>query len=187
MLTDEELIALYFARSENAIKETAVKYTAGCSRIAQNILHNAGDAEESVNDTWLAVWNAIPPHKPNPLRAYLYRIVRNIAVAKLQKRGAQKRGGDSYEAALDELSGCLSSPDSVENSLSEKELSRLLNAFLAELERDSRILFVRRYFYGDSVRNLAAQLGEKPNTVSVRLSRLREKLRKVLEKEGVFL
>lgn len=186
LLTDEEIIALFFARREQAIGETSKKYGPGCQRIAQNILNNTSDAEESVNDTWLAAWNTIPPQRPDPLRAYLFRIVRNLSIARYRKNTARKRDS-SYDAALDELENCLAAPEGVEEALDAQALTALLNRYLAGLDRDSRVLFVRRYWYGDSVNELAGRLGVKPNTVSVRLGRLREKLRKELLKEGIFV
>lgn len=184
MLTDQEIIALYFKRSEQALEETEQKYGPGCTRIARNILKDSRDAEESVSDTWLAAWNTIPPRKPDPLRAYLFRIVRNIATARYHKNTAQKRDS-SYDVALSELEEVLAAPDGVEEHLSAQELTELLNRFLAGLDRENRVLFVRRYWYGDPVGELARQFRMGPNALSARLKRLREKLRKELEKEGI--
>lgn len=186
MLTDEEILSLFDARSERAITETANRYGRSLQTLACRILNNVSDAEESVNDTYLAAWNAIPPEHPNPLRAYLYRITRNLAVARCHRNTAQKRNS-SYDLALDELEGCLAAPEGVEDRLTARELTAALNRFLAGLDRERRILFVRRYWYGDSVDELARRFSCRPNTVSARLLRLREKLRKELEKEGFFL
>lgn len=184
MLTDEEILSLFFARQERAIGEAADKYGPGCRRIAQNILHNAADVEESLNDTWLGAWNTIPPQRPNPLRTYLYRIVRNLSITRYHKNTAQKRNS-SYDTALSELENCLAAPGGVEDAMDAQSLTALFNRFLSELDRSSRVLFVRRYWYGDPVDQLAKELGEKPNTVSVRLRRLRERLRRELWKEGI--
>ena len=186
MLTDEEILTLYDARSERALSATAERYGQGLQKLAYRILHDEADAEESVNDTYFAAWNAIPPEHPNPLRAYLYRITRNLAVAKYHQNTARKRNS-SYDIALDELEGCLAAPDGMEDTITARELTDVLNRFLAELDRERRILFVRRYWYGDTLDELAERFACKPNTVSARLLRLREKLRKVLAKEGFFL
>lgn len=180
--TDKKIIELFFARSEQAVTELADQYGAGCRRIANNILNNESDAEESVNDTYLAAWNTIPPQKPNPLRSYIYRIVRNIATARYHKNTAQKRNS-SYDVALDELEACLASSDTPENQLSAKQLTEQINRFLAQLEKENRILFVRRYWYGDSVSKIAQETGMRSNTVSVRLARMRSELKRNLEKE----
>lgn len=186
MLTDWEIIDLYFQRSEQAIEETEQKYGSSCARIARNILKDSRDVEESVSDTWLAAWNAIPPQKPAPLRAYLFRIVRNVATARYHKNTAQKRDS-SYDVALSELEEILAAPDGVEEHLSAQELTELLNRFLAGLDRENRVLFVRRYWYGDPVNELAQRFHMGPNALSARLKRLREKLRKELAKEGIWV
>ena len=183
MLTDEDILALFFRRDQSAICAVAGKYGPGCTGIARNILHDPSDAEECVNDTWLAAWNTIPPQTPSPLRAYLYRIVRNLATSRYHKNTAQKRS-NGYDLALSELEDCLAAPEGVEDTLSARELTAVLNRFLRELDRDSRVLFMRRYWYGDPVQELAARLGMRPNSVTARLARLREKLRKELREEG---
>ena len=186
MLTDEEILALFFARSERALTETAERYGQGLKKLACHILNNEADAEESVNDTYLAAWNAIPPTRPAPFGAYLYRIARNLAVTKYHSNTAQKRNS-SYDVALDELAGCLAAPAGVEDTVTAHELTAVLNRFLGELDRDHRILFVRRYWYGDAVAELAERFSMSPNTVSARLLRLRKKLRKKLNEEGFFV
>ncbi len=184
MQDDHTILELFYKRSEQAIAELALKYGAGCRRIAKNILRSDADAEESVNDAYLAAWNTIPPQRPDPLRTYLYRIVRNIAAARYHKNTAQKRNS-SYDVALDELEGCLAAADTTETSFSAKELTQRLNQFLAQLEKENRIIFVRRYWYGDAVCDIAETMGMRSNTVSVRLARMRGELKAYLEKEGV--
>ena len=183
MLTEEEIIRLYVARSEAAISATEERYGSGCTRIARNILGDLRDAEECVNDTWLAAWNTIPPQEPHPLRAYLYRIVRNLSLGRYHYNRAEKRNS-LYDVALDELEGCLAAPDGVEDGLTVEGLTAALNRFLEKQSRENRVLFVRRYWYGDPVQELAARLGMRPNSVTARLARLREKLRKELREEG---
>ena len=182
-MEDSKIIELFFARSELAITELSAKYGKLCSCIADNILGNAQDAEECVNDAYLGAWNTIPPQRPNPLQAYICKIVRNIAITKYHANTAIKRN-HHYDVALDELENCLFSPDTVESSLHAKELSHLLDRFLASLDTRSRVMFVRRYWYADSVTHIADTFQMRPNSVSVQLSRIRTKLRKFLIKEG---
>ena len=182
-MDDSKIIALFFARSEQAIKEISEKYGNLCKMIAGNILGDSLDAEECVNDTYLAAWNTIPPHRPNPLRAYLCKITRNIAVTRYHTNTAQKRNS-YYDMALDELEACLFSPDNAESHMLAKELSHLLDRFLLGLDKRSRVMFVRRYWYADPVTKIAEDFGMRPNSVSVQLSRIRSKLRKFLIKEG---
>lgn len=185
-MDDNQIVALFYARSEQAIFELSNKYGNLCNQIAYNILNNPQDAEECVNDAYMGAWNSIPPQKPNPLKAYICRIVRNIAITKYHANTAQKRNS-YYDVALDELENCLASPDTVEAIFSAKRLPHLLDRFLSTLDAVSRIMFVRRYYYSDSIADIAKLLRKKPNHVSVQLSRTRDKLRKFLIKEGYFI
>lgn len=182
-MEDSKIIELFFARSELAVTALSEKYGKLCQHIADNILGNHQDAEECVNDAYLGAWNTIPPQKPNPLRTYLCRIVRNIAITKYHANTAQKRNSH-YDVALSELEYCLVSPDGADTPLQAKELTHLLNRFLQQQDPHSRVMFVRRYWYSDSVADIASMFHMKPNTVSVQLSRTRNKLRKFLTKEG---
>ena len=182
-MKDEEIVELYFSRSENAISETALKYGNYCSYISQNILHSKEDAEECVNDAYLAVWNTIPPQKPEHLLAYICRIVRNISITKYHSNTAKKRNS-YYDTALDELDECIMSGLSVEDEIDARELSCLINIFLDTLSKENRVIFVWRYWFSDSVQDIAEKLGISSNNVSVRLSRIRSKLKKFLKKEG---
>lgn len=186
MTEDSQIIALFFARAEAAIAALSEKYGADCRRIAANILKNTLDAEECVNDAYLAAWNTIPPQKPDPLRAYLLRIVRNIAITRYHANTAEKRNS-YYDAALAELEGCLAASDSVEEAIDADELSRQIDCFLAALDKESRMLFVRRYWYADSIEALAVRFHLQQNAVSVRLWRIREKLKIHLRKEGYII
>ena len=183
MLEDSKIIELFFARVEQAIVELSAKYGIVCNRIARNILKNDLDAEECVNDTYLAAWNTIPPQKPDPLRTYIFRIVRNIAIAKYHANTAEKRNS-YYDVALEELENCLAASVTVEQEISAKELSQEIDSFLDTLDRDNRVMFVRRYWYSDSISDLAEMFQTSNNNVSVRLSRTREKLKKHLKKGG---
>lgn len=186
MLEDGKIIELFFARAEQAIAELSAKYGTVCSRIARNILKNDLDAEECVNDTYLAAWNTIPPQKPNPLRTYIFRIARNIAIAKYHANTSAKRNS-YYDAALEELENCLRASSAVEQEIAASELSRQIDRFLATLDEESQMLFVRRYWYSDSISDLAERFHTSNNNVSVRLSRIRNKLKIHLQKEGYEL
>ena len=185
-MDDMSIIALFFNRSEQAISELASKYGRLCHQIATNILGSNEDAEECVNDAYLVAWNTIPPQKPNPLQAYICKIVRNIAITRFHANTAAKRN-THYDIALDELENCLFSPDTPESTLQAKELSHLLDRFLSKLDTRSRVMFVRRYWYADSITDLAKKLHMRPNNVSVQLSRIRNKLRKFLMQEGYII
>lgn len=182
-MDDSKIIALFFARSETAIAELANKYGRLCQKIADNILGNTQDAEECVNDAYLGAWNTIPPQRPNPLQAYICKITRNIAITKYHANTAQKRNSH-YDIALEELAYCLQSNETAESHLRVNELTHLLNRFLSMQDTNVRVIFVRRYWYGDSVSDIAAAFRMKANTVSVQLARTREKLKKFLIKEG---
>lgn len=186
MLEDGKIIELFFARAEQAIAELSAKYGTVCSRIARNILKNDLDAEECVNDTYLAAWNTIPPQKPNPLRTYIFRIVRNIAISRYHANTSAKRNS-YYDAALEELENCLRASSAVEQEIAASELSRQIDCFLATLDEESQMLFVRRYWYSDSISDLAERFHTSNNNVSVRLSRIRNKLKIYLKKEGYEL
>nr|MCR5427375.1 sigma-70 family RNA polymerase sigma factor [Lachnospiraceae bacterium] len=142
-MDDEKLIDLFFERSEQAIAELSRKYGNLCGRIAQNILNNLQDCEECVNDAYLAVWNTVPPQRPDPLSSYLTRIVKNLALKKYHENTAQKRNS-AYEIALDEIADCFPSTASVEDELEAKETAKLIDRFLETLSETDRIMFVRR-------------------------------------------
>ncbi len=182
-MEDTDIIELFYNRSEQAIKELSEKYGAVCSQVSKNILKNSQDAEECVNDAYLAVWNTIPPQKPEHLLAYICRIVRNISITKYHSNTAKKRNS-YYDIALDELDECIMSGLSVEDEIDARELSCLINIFLDTLSKENRVIFVWRYWFSDSVQDIAEKLGISSNNVSVRLSRIRSKLKKFLKKEG---
>ncbi len=185
-MDDSKIIELFFERSEQAIVELSDKYGERCRRIADHILSNRQDAEECVNDAYLGVWNTVPPQRPDPLFSYLCRIVRNLAIKRYHANASQKRNS-VYDVALDEIADCIPSPGSVGEELDAREAARSVNRFLSGLDRESRILFVRRYWYADSIEELALLFRTGKHNVSVRLSRIRKKLKKHLEKEGVSL
>lgn len=185
-MEDKQIIALYFARNETAIRETDCKYGSYCSRIALNLLHIREDAEECVNDTYFAAWNRIPPETPRSLSAYLSRILRNIAISRFRRDHAQKRY-DGMELLLSELDDCIPTTENVEKTLEEAELSEMISDFLESLPADDRTLFIRRYYHGDTVKALAKISGSDPKKLSYRLFTLRAKLRTTLEEKGVCI
>lgn len=184
MLEDSQIIKLFQKRSEDAILQLSQKYEFLCKKLAYNILNNKEDIEESINDAYYAVWKTIPPNEPKSIRNYLCTTLRNQAIKKYHYNIAEKRNS-SYDLALDELSKTLSTNETIETSLSSKELGEHLNEFLAELDKDNRTIFVLRYWYSEPVNDIARKLGVKPNTISTKLKRSREKLKIHLTKKGV--
>ncbi len=182
-MTDDEIIALYFARSENAISETALKYGKLCSKVIWGILYDSRDSEECLNDTWMALWNAIPPQKPHPFKAYVCRIAKNLALKKQAYNHAGKRYSE-LETSLDELSDCASQGHNVEQEVEQKSIESAINQFLAKLPKEKRILFMRRYWFLHSVREIAEDLHITERTASMRLARIRRQLKHFLEQEG---
>lgn len=183
-MEDREILDLFAQRSEQAILEISGKYGPLCMKLAYNILGNLHDAEECVNDAYLALWNRIPPEKPEPLSAYLCAVVRNIAVNRYYYNTASQRNS-SYTVALQELERTIPCPVNVEDELEARRITACINAFLKRIDRNSRVLFVLRYWHGASIEELAERFGISRHTISVRLHRIREKLRKHLRKEGV--
>ena len=183
-MDDSKIIELFFMRRENAIAELSEKYGSVCLHIAKNILNSDEDAEECVNDTYLAVWNSIPPQKPESLPGYICRIVRNIAVTRYYEKNAMKRNS-AYDIALDEIENQIPAASSVEEEAEANEVSALIGKFLETLSEKDRIMFVRRYYYADPVSEIAALFKTRDNYVSVRLARIRKALKKYLTKEGV--
>ena len=186
-MEDHQIIELYFQRSEQAVAETADKYGRYCHTIADHVLGNPEDAEECVNDTWFHTWNAIPPTRPNCLRAYLGKITRNLSINRFLSRSAAKRGGGETAAILDELSDCVAAKETVESAIDERELGRAISGFLETLPEKKRVIFVRRYWYLCPVAEIAESLDEGESMVKMSLSRMRGKLRDYLEKEGIIL
>ena len=185
-MEDAHIIQLYFDRDEGAIGQTEEKYGGFCRRVALNILRVKEDAEECVNDTWLAAWEKMPPERPASLRAFLGRIVRNLSISRWRANHAQKRFA-GMELLLSELDECLPAPQTVERELDRAALGALISDWLDTLPQEDRMLFVRRYWYGDAVKTLAAGRGCTPNQISQKLLRARKGLRQVLESEGVAL
>ena len=183
-MEDRSIISMLFARAEGAIEALAKRFEKQLYHTAMNILENREDALECVNDTWFALWNAIPPAQPDPLAPYVQRTGRNIALKRLRSNTAQRRNG-SYDLSLDELAGCL--PDtSADFGTDARSVGLAIDEFLSRQSRENRVIFLRRYWFGDSVQEIAKTFGLRENAVSVRLNRIRGKLKDHLIKEGFY-
>lgn len=184
-MDDSKIIDLYWARSQQAIAESEIKYGAYCRAVARNILDQAEDAEECVNDTWLRAWNVMPPQRPTVLQAFFGKLTRNLSLDRWRRDRAQKRGGSQVELALDELEDCLAARDRVEESVDAQTTANLICAFVRSLPSQDRVLFVRRYWYLDDIQTLAKTMGMGQSQAKSRLHRIRQRLKTALEKEGV--
>lgn len=185
-MTDPEIIDLFFERSDQAIYELEKSHGKPVRKLSYNILGNLQDTEECVNDTWFAVWNSIPPHRPSPLRSFVCKIARNLATKRYHSNSAQKRNSQ-YDLALDELAECIPDSSTVEDIYSAKELSAAINCFLDTLSYEDKFIFMRRYWYADSLDDIAKTTDMSYSTVSVRLHRTKNKLKKLLMKEGLLV
>jgi RNA polymerase sigma-70 factor (ECF subfamily) len=186
-MDDVVIIDLYWARSESAISETAKKYGLYCSAIAENILHSKEDSEECVNDTYLITWNAIPPQRPTVFRAFLGKITRNLSLNKYKEQRTKKRGGDEIALLFSELEDCVPSNSDVEMEYETSLIIEAINTFLRSLDSEGRIVFVRRYWYADSIGAIAARFKMSESKVKSMLFRTRRTLKLYLENEGVTL
>lgn len=183
-MEDEQIVALYWARDERAVAESAAKYGAYCLSVARNILRNREDAEECVNDAWAGAWNSIPPQHPAHLGAYLGTIARRQALKRWRDSRAEKRGGGQTALALEELAECVGTEGDGVRALEQKELAALIDAFLDGLPETERQVFVCRYWYLDPVADIAGRFGFSRSKVKSMLYRTRGKLRERLQKEG---
>ncbi|MBQ8399748.1 MAG: sigma-70 family RNA polymerase sigma factor [Clostridia bacterium] len=186
-MTDEKILELYLARDERAIHETDCKYGKYLRYIANGIVYNEEDSKEIVNDTYFKSWNAIPPAHPDPLKSFLAKITRRLAINRLEKADAQKRGGGQYLLALEELEGCLASSGSVEQELDEAVLCQALNDFLRSLSVQARRVFIRRYWHLHPIARIAKDLSMSESKVKSMLLRTRNSLKNYLEQEGFLL
>lgn len=185
-MDDSKIIELFFLRSEQAVTELSFKYGETCRKIALNILNNLEDAEECVNDTYMGTWNSIPPQKPNPLSTYVCKITRNIALKRYRYNTAKKRNS-FYDISLSELEDCI--PSVAQNAISstEEDLTEIIEHFLDSLDKKSRIMFVKRYWYAESIAAIAVEFDMTENHVAVRLLRIRNKMKTYLEKKGIIV
>lgn len=185
-MEDSKIIELLFQRCETALGAIEKKYRSACMKIAMNVLNDYQEAEECVNDTFLGVWNSIPPNKPDPLSSYVFRITRNIALNVRKRNTAKKRKGN-YELCLDEIEDFLCSPETVEDTVSEAELASYIDEFLSTLNKTNRYIFVRRFWYLDSYEDISKAIGIKNGAVRIRLTRVKVQLKKYLESKGVVI
>lgn len=183
-MEDRQIIELYWQRNADAISETASKYGAYCFQVADNILHDAEDSEECVNDTWLRAWEAMPPGRPDVLRMFLAKITRNLSFDRFRARNTKKRGSGETVLVLDELEECLAGRTDVQTAYEGKELGQCIRRFVRGLSWRDGNVFVRRYFFTEPVSAIAGRYGLTENNVMVILSRTRKKLRLELMKEG---
>ena len=186
MIDDEKIIDLFFERSEQGIRELDMKYGKICHSLSYNIVNNRQDAEECVNDAYLGAWNAIPPVRPNPLLSYIVKIVRNISLKIYWRKEAAKRSGH-YTIALEEIEGCIADRKTVEDEIEARELARIIGEFLDTLTLENRVIFMRRYWFADSYKDIAEFMGLSEKNISVRLTRIREKMKQYLIEREVFV
>jgi len=183
-MEDDRIVALYWERSETAIDETAQKYGSYCYAIAHGLLRVASDSEECVNDTYMAAWDCIPPHKPAKLSTFLGKLTRRLAVDRLRKQGTDKRGGGELPLVLDELSECVASSSTVETDIDRRLLIQALRTFIDTLSTAQRDVFFRRYWYAQSIEDIASAYRWSNEKVKSMLHRIRKKLQQHLQKEG---
>ena len=186
-MDDLKIIELFFDRKECAIAETERKYGCYLSKIAYNILFDTEDSKECVNDTYMKAWNTIPPQKPEILRTFLGKITRRLAIDIFRKKHAEKRGNSEYAISLSELDECIPDKYSAETEFEQKELSKSINLFLASLSKENRDIFVCRYFYSDSIKEIASFFGTSESKIKSSLFRSRKILKDQLLKEGFYL
>ena len=184
-MDDEEIINLYWARQENAISETDKKYGKYCASISFNILQDNEEVKECVNDTYLKTWNSIPPQRPNMLKIYLGKIVRNLSINQYEKKKAKKRDY-TLEVALEELNECISSNSDVEKEFDYNELVNMLNIFVSKLSKDKRKIFLERYWYLYSIKEIAHKNKISESNTKTILLRIRSQLKDYLKEGGLY-
>lgn len=186
-MEDERIIDLYWARQETAIVETDKKYGGYCRSIALHILNSMEDSEECVNDTWLRAWDSMPPKRPDFLSAFLGKITRNLSISRYRMGHARKRGSGETDLLLMELEECIPAGKTVEEEIEGKETAAAIDSFLYGIDEESRNMFVRRYFYVDSIKEIAQRFDVSESKVKSQLFRTRNRLKDHLEKEGIVL
>lgn len=184
-MEDQRIIRKLYERSEEAIRLLDEKYGKLCKGIAIRILNNEQDAEECVNDTFLAVWNSVPPENPRPFSAYISKICKNIVIKRYHANTAKKRNSH-YDLVIEELEECLAGCESVEGEIVAKELTQAINDFLSELTKMDRMIFVKRYWFLESISSIADDMGKSKNYITVHLYRSRKKLEKYLKTKGLI-
>ena len=186
MIDDEKIIDLFFERDQQGIRELDIKYGKICHNLSYNILNSRQDAEECVNDAYLGAWNAIPPTRPNPLLSYIVKLVRNISLKIYWKKKAAKRSGH-YKIALEEIEDYVADHKIVEDEIEARELARIIEEFLDTLTVENRVIFIRRYWFADSYKDIAEFVGLSEKNISVRLTRIRQKMKSYLAEREVFV
>lgn len=186
-MQDEQIVALYWGRKESAIEETQRKYDRYLTKIAYNILADMEDSKESVNDTYLSAWNSMPPHKPNILSTYLAKITRRISIDIFRKRNRKKRLASEYALSLEELGECISEGDTTEAAVDMQFLAEAINDYLRSISEEARNVFIGRYYFMDSVKEVAGYCGMSEGKAKTLLYRTRCGLKAYLEKEGMDL
>ena len=186
MINDEEIIDLFFERSEQAIRELDIKYGKICHNLSYNIVNSRRDAEECVNDAYLGAWNAIPPTRPEPLLSYIVKIVRNVSLKIYYRKEAAKRNS-IYTVAMQEIEACIADQKTVEDEVEARELARIIESFLDTLTTKERVIFMRRYAYADTYADIAKRVGISEKNVSVRLTLIRQKMKQYLIEREVFV
>ena len=186
-MEDEAILNLYFARDEQAITQTDLKYGGYCHSIASRILGSREDSEEAVSDTYWQAWNAIPPQRPDYLKLFLGKLTRNLAFSRWRKQNAAKRGGGETELVLEELAECIPGREQIDDRLNARELERTIREFLDTLPRRDQDIFLQRYFFLDDGETIAARYGIRRTHVNLILSRTRTKLKTYLTQEGYYL
>lgn len=186
-MEDKQIVDLYWERSESAISETQRKYGKYCYFIAHNILYNIEDSEECVNDTYMRAWNSMPQQRPSVLKTFLGKITRNLALNRYKALSTNKRNGGQVPFALDELHECIPGEDNTANIVDDLTLTEILNHFLASLSEEQRKIFMRRYWYLSSIKEIADEYGVGESKVKMTLMRSRNELKTLLETEGISL
>ena len=183
-MDDAKIIALYFDRNEIAINVTAEKYGRYCYRVANNILADRSDSEECVNDTYMNAWNSMPPKRPTKLAAFLGKITRNLAIDRYKRLNSEKRGRGQIPLVLDEMKYCLEYDTSLEALTDSMVIAEVLNRYLSEKDVEKRRMFLQRYYYFSSIKDIAHDSGCSESKVKMTLMRMREELRALMIKEG---
>ncbi len=186
-MEDNAIIEMFLDRNQEAIEAVSKKYGNYCSQIAKNILGDPQDTEECVNDSYLKLWNSIPPHQPKNLATFIGKITRNTAFNKYRDEHTQKRGASAITLVLEELSQCIPDPQTVESELARKEVTQTLNHFLATLPYRKRYIMIRRYWYADSISDIAKACQQSESSISMTLTRLRRKLKEYLTERSIAL
>ena len=187
LIDDNSILNLFRARDEAALAQVKQKYGRSLHKVAYNILANNHDAEECVNDTLHRAWEAIPPKQPSFLGAYLSKITRNLSLSRYRAAGAAKRGSGQADLLLSELTQAIPLPRTTEDEFEYSQTVSAINAYLRKMDADIRVIFVRRYFFGDSIQDIARQFKASESKVKSMLFRARQKLKTHLEKEGVVI